>query len=263
VGTPDWTSGSHGNYGNPKNEATDDMATHETVGRLHMDVLRAAFVCDLIRCGTFQWAPSTSHVGFKGLYPGDEQGIYAHNPTSLSGDSNLSFSFSRATKPSELTSPSRVFLFNVETWYFARHAENLKRWKEAVDGSGNPLLDTTIVTFATENADFTNARNNIPCMLFGGRKLGLKTGQYAQGQHTINGLFGTLAQALGHTSTMRPSAFPSRDCGPTPRGLTRPAPAYSAWRDSPRRRLVAEVDLVVGAGGVNLPRLGIVDQLAS
>jgi hypothetical protein len=205
-GMPDWTVGGHGNYGTPKNGSTDDMATHETVGRLHMDVLRAAFVCDLIRCGTFQWSPSTNHVGFKGLYPGDEAGIYQHHPTSHSG--NYYTNVLEATTPSELTVPAGRFLFNVQNWYFARHAENLKRWKEAVDGSGNPLLGTTLVVFTTENADQQNRRANIPCMLFGGRKLGMKAGQYVQGAQTINGLFGTIAQALGHTSTDAPLGVP-------------------------------------------------------
>ena len=35
-----------------------------------MSVLKAAFICDIVRCGTLLWAPGTNHVGFKGLYPG-------------------------------------------------------------------------------------------------------------------------------------------------------------------------------------------------
>ena len=73
-------TGGHGNYGSPKNGSTDDAMTHQTVAQLHMDVLRAAYLCDMVRVGTFQWSPGTNHVGFKGFYPGDDNGIYQHHP---------------------------------------------------------------------------------------------------------------------------------------------------------------------------------------
>jgi hypothetical protein len=43
-----------------------------------------------------------------------------------------------------------VFLFNVHTWYFSRHAETFADWKNSVDGCGNSLLDFTCVPFLTE-----------------------------------------------------------------------------------------------------------------
>ena len=186
-GMPDWTSGGHGNYGSPTNGSTDDIETHQTVGRLHMEVFRAAFLCDIIRCGTFAWAPGTSHVGFKGMYPGDDVGIYQHGAVRLSTGSG---SPTQGTTPDQITSAAVRFMFNVETWYFARHAENLKLWKDAVDGFGNPLLDTTIIPFVTENANYTNDRSNIPAMMFGGKKLGMAVGQYKIGNFTVNSLLG-------------------------------------------------------------------------
>jgi hypothetical protein len=200
-GMPDWTSGSHGNYGTPTNGSTNDKETHQTVGRLHMEVFRAAFLCDIIRCGTFSWAPATSHVGFQGMYPGDDVGIYQHCAARASAGSG---SATIGTTPDEINSRALRFLFNVETWYFARQAENLKLWKDSVDGFGNPLLDTTIIPFVTENAAYTNERANIPCMLFGGKKLGMAVGQYKTGNFTVNSLWGTIALAFGYDATAAP-----------------------------------------------------------
>jgi|GEM_PF-733979 len=204
-GMLDWTSGGHGNFGSPRNGSTDDIATHQLVGQLHLDVLRAAFVCDLIRCGTFQWAPGTSHIGFKGLYPGDPAGIYQHH--SVSGAVGNG-SPDQGKTPDEISSPQVRFLFNVEVWYFARHAENLKRWKDAVDGFGNPLLDSTIIPFVTETDHYADSRNNIPAMIFGGKKLGMQVGQYQSGKFTVNSFWGTIAQALGCPADVSPLAAP-------------------------------------------------------
>jgi hypothetical protein len=204
-GMPDWTTGGHGSYGNPTNGATDDMATHQLVGQLHMDILKAAFVCDLIRCGTFQWAPGTSHVGFKGLYPGDAIRSYQHSAVSAPGGNA---SPTQGNTPDEIASPDVRFLFNVETWYFARHAEILKKWKDAVDGFGQPLLDSTIIPFVTETDNYADSRSNMPAMIFGGKKLGMQVGQYMTGKFTVNSFWGTIAQALGCSTTVSPLAAP-------------------------------------------------------
>ena len=201
-GMPDWETGGHGNYGSPKNGSTDDMATHQLVGQLHMDVFRAAFVCDLIRCGTFQWAPATSHVGFKGLWPGDEAGIYQHHAVS----GNPPGTANQGSTPDDIDSPARRFLFNVECWYFSRHAEILKGWKDAVDHLGNPLLDSTIVPFVTETDSYQDSRSNIPAMIFGGKKLGMQVGQYKTGSFSVNSLWGTIAVALGCPAGIAPLA---------------------------------------------------------
>jgi hypothetical protein len=218
-GMPDYTSGNHGNYGTPTNGSTNDKETHQTVGRLHMEVFRAAFLCDIIRCGTFSWAPATSHVGFQGLYPGDDVGIYQHGAVRASTGSGLP---TQGTTPDQITSPAVRFMFNVETWYFARQAENLKLWKDAVDGFGNPLLDTTIIPFVTESADYTSVHSNIPAMLFGGKKLGMAVGQYKTGNFTVNSLWGTIAPAFGYDPTAAP------DYSPTAAPLRAPIPGLWA-----------------------------------
>jgi uncharacterized protein DUF1552 len=206
TGMPDWTEGCHGSYDDPKRGATDDAAIHAQVGELHLDVLKAAFICDLIRVGTFQWAPGPNHVGFKGMYPGDTAGIYQHHPVShgvFGGQTTI------GTTPDELTSPEARFLYNVELWYFTRHAENFARWKNAVDGCGNNLLDFTCVPFLTEVTTSSHDRSNMPAMIIGGKKLGFVHDRYVSGSIiNSNGFWGTIAQAFGHTSTDAPFGPP-------------------------------------------------------
>jgi hypothetical protein len=200
-GPDDYTSGGHGNYGSPKNGTTDDAMLHQTVGKLHFDVLRTAFLCDLVRCGTFQWSPGTNHVGFKGFYPGDEGGSYQHHPVSHAvGNGNPS----EGSTPAGITTPQIRFLYNIQTWYWARHAENIKLWKSEIDAFGNSLLDNTIIPFVTEVATYQHDRRNMPAMIFGGKQLGMMVGQYKHGtndQYSINSFWGTIAQAYGHATT--------------------------------------------------------------
>ncbi len=76
-------TGSRSDYmATPTPAATDDSPNHELIGKAHMGILKAAFICDLIRVGTFQWSPGTNHVSFKGLFPNNPNAIYMHHPTS-------------------------------------------------------------------------------------------------------------------------------------------------------------------------------------
>ena len=199
AGPNDYTTGGHGNYGNPKNGSTDDAMTHQTVGKLHMDVLRTAFICDIIRCGTFQWSPGTNHVGFKGFYPGDESGVFQHHPVSHSVPAGSNPN--AGTTPDNISSPAVRFLFSIQNWYYARHAEALKLWKTEVDGFGNPLLDTTIIPYTTEVGTYTHNRDQMGAIIFGGKKLGMQTGQFKSGNFSINSFWGTIAQAFGAPTT--------------------------------------------------------------
>jgi len=206
-GANDYSSGSHGNYGSPTNGSTDDGMVHQTVGGLHLSVLRAAFLCDIIRCGTYQWSPGTNHVGFKGFYPGDNNASYQHHPVSHAVGGG---SATEGSTPDGIKTAQIRFLYNIQTWYFERHAENLKLWKDEIDAYGNSLLDYTVIPFVTEVATYNHDRTNMPAMIFGGKKLGMKVGQYTSGNFSINSYWGTIAQAFGYTA---PAPFASPIAG--------------------------------------------------
>jgi hypothetical protein len=201
MGMADSNSGVGSSFAQPTAQQ-DDAPVHAQAGRLHLEVLKAAFVCDLIRVGTYQWSPGTNHVGFA-LYPGTTQ-PYQHHPTSHR--IGTIDTFSSATVSGLV--PAAQFLFNVHTWYFARHAENLAIWKKTVDGCGNSLLDFTCVPFLTEVQATGHERTNIPAMVIGGKQLGFVHDRYVTANMTINQLWGTIAQAFGYASTAAPFAAP-------------------------------------------------------
>jgi hypothetical protein len=191
-GKADPATGAGSSYGNARS-GSDDMAIHQAVSKAHMDVLKAAFVCDIIRVATFQYSPGTNHVGFKGLYPGDDA-VYQHHP--LSHDTN-SANTKKGSVPDDLAAKDR-FLFNVQLWYFQRHAETLAQWKSTVDGCGNSLLDFTVVPFVTEVQATSHERDNMAAMLIGGKALGFTHNLYRTEAMTINDFWGTIAQAYGY-----------------------------------------------------------------
>jgi hypothetical protein len=201
AGMADPTHGA-GNAFNDPTAKQDDAPIHAQAGRLHLEVLKAAFVCDLIRVGTYQWSPGTNHVGFA-LYPGTTQ-PYMHHPTSH----KIGTQDTVTSATLSALNPAAQFLFNVHTWYFARHAENFAIWKNTVDGCGNSLLDFTVVPFLTEVRAAGHERNNMPGMIIGGKRLGFQHDRYVATTMTINQLWGTIAQAFGYASTDAPFATP-------------------------------------------------------
>jgi hypothetical protein len=180
------------------NVNTDDSPTHKLVAEAHTDLLLAAFQLDLIRVGTFQFSPGTNHVSFKGMWPSDPNRIAMHHPVSHEG----AFLGSAAgADPSGLSGDDKnryEFLSSVFTWYNARMADILKKFKMATDGFGNSVLDYTVIPYITEVAQSNHARNPKPAFLFGGTKLGLKHGtfqNFTQNRPQAD-LFMTCAQAL-------------------------------------------------------------------
>lgn len=196
-------TGSSGSPGNMYSRgidmgSNDDTPIHQQVAQLHMGVLQAAMLCDIIRVGSFQFSPGTNHVSLKGFFPGNPTGLFQHHPVSHRiGTADTVASSTVAGFPT----PEAGFLFNVMTWYFGLHAANLAKWKSAIDGFGNSLLDYTCVPFITEVMATGHEQTNMAGMIIGGKKLGFVGNQYFKGSWTVNQYFGTLAQAFGVTSS--------------------------------------------------------------
>jgi hypothetical protein len=173
----------------------------ERLGKLHMNVIRAAFQCDIIRVATFQWAPATNHIAFAGLYPPDPGGSYVHHPMShhITNRSDTVGSY-----PTDSVRQGVVdFLTNVQTWYNQKTADILHDWKSAQDVFGGNLLDNTIVPFVTDKAEATDSGTPMPALIFGGRALGMIGGQYLNFEsrpRPHNDLWMTIAQAYLRTT---------------------------------------------------------------
>ncbi len=200
----------HNDYGNPKTTVADDTL-HAQIGGLHMGILKAAFVCDIIRVATFQWSPGTNHVAFQNQFPGETNTIYMHHPEShkIGSSDTLVTGTGR--------NPIVGFLTNVQTWYNQQMAAILSGWKTTTDAMGGNLFDNTIIPFVTEVAATGHEHVNMPAILFGGKALGFKQGQYLGGQtipnnvgtgiglnRPLNDLWLTVAQAFGLSTSAAP-----------------------------------------------------------
>ena len=129
----------------PDRRMQDDAPVHAQAGALHLDVLKAAFVCDLIRVGTYQWSPGTNHVGFA-LYPGHDPAVPAppDQPQDRHGRHHR-VRDARGVEPRPRSSSSTC------TAGTSRATPRTSPiWKNTVDGCGNSLLDFTCVPFLTE-----------------------------------------------------------------------------------------------------------------
>ena len=163
------------------------------VASAHYSVLKAAFCCDLLRVGTFLFAPGTNHTAFAGLYPGTST-IYMHHPTShkiQTSDTTASTTLTGLGAPAQ-------FLFQVQLWFFGQVATNMKDWKTTTDGYGNSLLDYTCVPYVTEVQATGHERSSMPAMIIGGKSLGFTGGIYKSGSYNIGQYWGTIAQAFGY-----------------------------------------------------------------
>jgi hypothetical protein len=187
--------GDHNNYGNESaTQADNDL--HRRVGEAHLAVIRAAFACDLTRVVSFQYSPGTNHVAFQGFFPGSPNAIYMHHPISHRlNDAQIDASTDRR--------PEVDFLSNIEIWYnqiTAAFLSSLKTGPYATDVFGGTLLDNTIVPYVTEVSRATHKWTQMPVVVFGGKSVGLRGGQFLTFQgRPHNDMWLSIAQALGVT----------------------------------------------------------------
>jgi hypothetical protein len=185
------SQGSAQNYGNPIAPA-DESATLARIGKLHLEILRTAFQCDVIRVASFQWTAACDRVAFGGMYPSEPDLSYRHHPVS---HRIVRVSESPPVEPGTQADVEQ-FLINVQAWFNNHTAEFLSSLKNTQDAFGNSLLDHTIVPFVTDIASAAHTRTNLPALIFGGRALGIQGGQYLpQASRPFNDYWLSIAQA--------------------------------------------------------------------
>jgi hypothetical protein len=204
--------GSRNYYGNEKTSAGDEQML-EAIGKSHLMLIRTAFQCDLLRVATFQWCPGTNQVAFSGMYPLDPQGAYRFHPmTQRLGDGG----FWAGPVQTGTTPDASLYQYvcNVMTWFNLKLAEALLEFKTAKDAFGNSLLDYTVIPVVTDIADPSNARTPLPALILGGRKLGMRGGQFVDLSATPvshNALWLSVAQAyfpdLSPTEALKAEVF--------------------------------------------------------
>lgn len=194
-------TGSKFNYNGNEAAATSDEEMHERIGKAHAAVILAAFQCDIVRVASFQWSPGTNHVSFKGKYPADPERSYMHHPMSHRINSQSFFNGPPQTGTSADASLYQ-FLVTINAWYNQKTADILTMFKNAKDGFGNSILDHTVVPYLTEVGDPSHSRGPKPSLIFGGKALGMKGGQFMNFESNLRpqvDVWLTVAQALLQT----------------------------------------------------------------
>jgi hypothetical protein len=127
-----------GNYQNTEKVAAD-----------HFKLIVAAFVCDLTRVVTFQWATGASLLAFGDL------GTNNHHSTSHANQ--------------------RGVLSSVDRWYSEKTSAFIQQLANTADVGGGKLLDNTLVWYINEISEgWSHSFNDFPFVLFGGDGVGLK-----------------------------------------------------------------------------------------
>jgi Protein of unknown function (DUF1552) len=173
------------------------------IGALHMDMLAAAFACDLTRIATLQWTHAESDHAFPWL--GIEQ---AHHAMSHAGDGDAA---------------AQESLSKINVWYAEQLAYLLGKLASYPEGDGT-LLDNTVVLWCNEVGKGNNHdHRNLPFLLAGSCGGHFSTGRFVDysasggAGHPHNNLLVSLANALGTDDTT--FGDPAHCTGPLP-GLT-------------------------------------------
>jgi hypothetical protein len=179
-----------------------DVQTSESlpaVGRLHMDLLAAAFACDLTRVATLQWTHAESNQTFSFLgVPGQ------HHAMSHAGDGDAA---------------AQESLTRINVFYAEQLAHLLERLAATREGD-RTVLDNTVVLWATEVGKGNNhAHRDLPFLLAGAAGGHFRTGRFidyqARGRsQPHNNLLVSLANAMGLPDTS--FGDPEHCTGPLP-----------------------------------------------
>ena len=174
--SPDPMSGARQHLRRPDDRAptaaTRTRPTSRPSARRTSSVLKAAFICDIVRCGTLPVGARHEPRRLQGPVP------ESRRPRSTS-------TTRRATGSAPPTRPRRrsltaldasaQFLFAVQLWFFKQHGRRTSRtWKTSIDGFGNSLLDYTVVPYVTEVRATGHERSRMPAMIIGGKSARLR-----------------------------------------------------------------------------------------
>lgn len=153
-------------------------ASHGELGRAHLDIVRAAFRCDLTRLCTFAWAGGGSFVNFSKIIPGIED-LDAHN-ISHSGV---------ATVADEIA---------IHTWYNEQMAAFIRSLRDTLDVDGSSLLDNMLIVVWSEMGRSSHSFESVPVQLFGGAGGRLSGGRLLRYDHRpTNDLWLSIADQMG------------------------------------------------------------------
>ena len=191
---------------------------HLDLGQTQLRLIKAAFLCDLVRVATFQWAAGTSWVVFPGTFQGatiagNLQSTPHHPPSHSdpSGDPN-----------------TPAWLNQINQFYSTATAAVLQEFATTPDIDGNMLIDNTVIVYLTEVARaWDHNQQNMPLIIFGGKNTRVNGGTFLKvtsgslptqtggtGNRPFNDMWLALAPIFG--VTMNSLGAASQYTGPLP-----------------------------------------------
>lgn len=184
----------------PPEPTTDEARIHRNddfplIGRAQMDLIGAAFACDLTRVATLQWGTAQAGTVFETWVDADWSDLpekYHH------GISHAACS-SAEKNPSASQIAALDKLTRVNTWFAEQLAYLANKLAAIDDGDGQTALDNTAILWVSEISEGPDHKfTNMPYVLMGGMGGALRKGEHfnLDGQ-THNNLFVSLGQAMG------------------------------------------------------------------
>ncbi|HEY0483609.1 MAG TPA: DUF1552 domain-containing protein [Kofleriaceae bacterium] len=175
------TAALHGELLRTDARKRDDQ--HAEIGRAHLDIVRAAFQCDLTRVAAFQWG--SMELDVSRIIPGLLELGY-HSLSHYAGAPDID---------AQLTA--------IHRWYNAQLAGFLRTLRDTPDRDGRSLLDNTLVVVWSEIRRGNHTFDNLPIQLFGGAGGRLAGGRLLRyPNQTTNDLWLTIGNALGQDMTV-------------------------------------------------------------
>ena len=147
---------------------------HQVLGRTQLEIIKAAFLCDLARVATFMWSSATSNVLFPTTFDGATlPAPYASSPAAAHYEP-LSVDPASSAGMATLAWGAAI-----DRFYNDQTSQALQAFDAAVDLDGNTLLDNTVVPYVSdESTRWDHSQLNMPLIVFGGKNTRIKGGTF-------------------------------------------------------------------------------------
>lgn len=168
---------------------------YPVIGKLQMDIIAMAFICEVSRVATLMWSTSQSDVQFSFIQVPSYHHIMSHN----SDETSLGH------------------LRKINNWYVQQLYYLAKTLDDVKEPTGGSILDNSVLLSGSEVAvGQTHSFQSIPFLLMGGANCGIKGNRfltYPNAAH--NDLFTSILAAMGLPSAT-PFGEPGLGKGPLP-----------------------------------------------
>jgi hypothetical protein len=156
------------------------------LGQTQLELIKAAFLCDLARVATFMWTAGTNWV----VFPGTFQGATVNGALQSTPHHPPSHTTNAATQ---------AWLSQINNFFSTATSQIIQEFATTPDIDGNMLIDNTVIVYVTEVARaYDHDQRNLPVLVFGGKNTGVNGGTVLK----VTG--GPLATQTGPSTGNRP-----------------------------------------------------------